>query len=163
MIIHNRRKRAEFHAEQKARYDAAIHVARTALQSGTATEAQIEFIERDEAHQAQLAAQKEKKKGIFTKGSEWLFSGLKKEDQTDYTVNGESGSQKEVPGKVENAVNLGVAGGTTDIKDKAKAAFANEKERQRAGGPLDRLGTASKSTTEPPKSGGWMSFVTGRS
>lgn len=160
MIIHNRRKRAEFHAEQKARYDTAIHVARTALRSGTATEAQMEFIERDEAHQARLAAQKEKKKGIFKRGSDWLFSGLKKEDQTDYTINSEFGSQNEASGKVDNALSLRVAEDTTDIKDKAKAAFATEKERQRTGGPLDRLGTAAESTTKPPKAGGWMSFIT---
>lgn len=47
------------------------------------------------------------------------------------------------------------------LQDSAKKAFADEKERQRTGGPLDRLGTSPESSDEPPKSGGgWTSFMT---
>jgi len=51
------------------------------------------------------------------------------------------------------------------IQEKAKKAFADEKVRQRTGGPLDRLGTSADNTGSgeaPPKSGGWTSFMTRR-
>jgi hypothetical protein len=163
MIIHNRRKRAEFRAEQKARYEAAIHAARTAIWKGTASEAQIEFISRDEAEQARIAALTTNKKGIFKRGSEWLFSGLKKEEQNEYMSNSELGSEQETPRGVGNALGQRAAEDATHIKDRAKEAFANEKERQRTGGQLDRLGASVENTTESPKSGGWTSFMTRRS
>ena len=49
------------------------------------------------------------------------------------------------------------------IAAKAKQAFAEEKERQRTGGPLDRLGMETEgNTVEPPKGGGWTSWMTRR-
>lgn len=163
MIIHNRRKRAEFYTEQKARYEAAIQTAKSAMQSGTATEAQIEFISRDVAEQARLAALQANKKGIFKSGSEWLFSGLKKEELTENSSNSDIGSEQGAPSGLESTLGQKAADDATDLKDKAKEAFANERERQRTGGPLDRLGTSVENTAEPPKSGGWMSFMTRRS
>ena len=163
MIIHNRRKRAEFREEQKARYESAIDAARTAIWKGTASEAQIEFISRDEAQQARTAALTTNKKGIFKRGSEWLFSGLKKEEQNEYMSNIELGSEQETSGGVESAIGNRAAEEATDIRERAKVAFANEKERQRTGGPLDRLGASVENATESPKSGGWTSFMTRRS
>lgn len=52
------------------------------------------------------------------------------------------------------------------MKNQVKKAFAEEKERQRTGGPLDRIGTPATENPaleeERPKSGGWMSFITRR-
>jgi hypothetical protein len=155
MIIYNRRKRAEFNAEQKARYEAAIHAATMAIQSGTATEAQIEFMERDKAKQAHMAALANKK-GIFKRGSEWLFSGLKKEAQV------EVGAGPEAPSRVENSLNRVAKEDATDLKEMAKEAFSNEK-RSQLGGLLDQLGTSGETPTESSKSGSWMSFITRRS
>jgi hypothetical protein len=153
MIIYNRRKRAEFNAEQKARYEAAVHVATMAIQSGMATEAHIEFMERDKAKQAHMAALANRK-GVFKRGSEWLFSGLKKEEQQT-----EVGAGPEMPGGIDSPMNGLAKVDATDLKDKAREAFSNEKKRQ-LGGPLDQLGTSAETTTETPKSGSWMSFIT---
>lgn len=167
MIIYNRRKRAEFFTEQKARYQAAIHSAKLAVESGRATEAEIEFLQRDSAEQARLdaiKAAKANRKGIFKRSSEWLFSGMKKEEQIDGTGNSELSVGNEALDRVDNSLNGRATKDMTTLKDSAKQAFANEKERQQNGGPLDRLGTSSReNTTEPPKSGGWTSFFTRRS
>jgi hypothetical protein len=176
MMIYNRRKRAEFFAEQKAQYDAAIHTAKEALASGTATEAQINFLNMDNAEKARmeaLKAEKEQKKGIFKKGSEWLFSGLKKEEGADDAAISQATLGVEAPKeqaeslvKVEGEVVKAIDEKKMTIADKAKQAFENEKERQRTGGPLDRIGVStddSKSGEESPKSGGWFSFITRRS
>ena len=52
------------------------------------------------------------------------------------------------------------------VKNKVKKAFAEEKERQRTGGPLDRIGTPATEHAaleeQRPKSGSWMSFITRR-
>lgn len=159
MIIYNRRKRAEFYTEQKARYEAAIHVAKAAIESGSATEAQVEFIERDIAQQTRVDAIKANKKGVFKRASEFLFSGLKKEEQSGDSENSEAESSD----RGDSSLSQSVKAETTDIKDKAKEAFANEKERQRTGGPLDQLGASAENVTAPPKSGGWTSFMTRRS
>lgn len=155
MIIYNRRKRAEFNAEQKARYEAAIHTATVAIKSGTATEAQIEFMERDKAKQAHMAALANRK-SIFKKGSEWLFSGLKKEEQA------EVGGGPEALNGIGNSLNRIAKEEATGLKDKAKEAFSSEKKRQ-VGGPLDQLGTSAETAMDSSKSGGWMSFITRRS
>lgn len=156
MIIFNRRKRAEFYTEQKARYEAAIHRAKAAIQSGSATEAQIEFINRDIAEQARIDALEANKKGVFKRASEFLFSGLKKEEKPE-----DSGSSEvETSSSGDSSLNQRVREETTELKDKAREAFANEKKRQQVGGPLDRLGTSAENAKEPPKSGGWTSFMT---
>jgi hypothetical protein len=81
MMVHNRRKRAEFFTEQKALKASAIQTARLAIDNGVATEDQLAFIRREEEHDAQVAAAaaaKAAKRGIFERSKDWLFSGLKK-------------------------------------------------------------------------------------
>ncbi|KAI2468231.1 hypothetical protein F4781DRAFT_399299 [Annulohypoxylon bovei var. microspora] len=81
--------------------------------------------------------QPKKKKGL----TGWLFGGLKKD---------ESGSE-------ESSLNFDaearVAGSGTGLKDTAKAAFEQERENQKNGGPLDQLGKPSGG--EGKKSGWW--------
>jgi hypothetical protein len=173
MIIYNRRKRAEFYQEQKSLKENAIRSARLAIAAGEASEEQINFISREEEHDAQLeAAAKAKaaKKGIFKKGKEWLFSGLKNEEEGEDVGSSERRlgyeglcEEDDSLGERESDIVRAIEEKKMAITAKAKQAFAEEKERQRSGGPLDRLGTETEGVNgETPKSGGWTSWMTRR-
>jgi hypothetical protein len=176
MMIYNRRKRAQFYEEQKGLYEAAVHKARLAIEQGTATEDDIEFLRREDEEAARLEktkAAKAAKKGIFATSRDWLFSGLKKEEEgedvgtSERRIGFESLSEEDdAMGERESDIIRAIEGKTAAVESKFRQAFADEKERQRSGGPLDRLGTpaTNKAATEDerPKSGGWMSFMTRR-
>ncbi|KAE9377119.1 hypothetical protein N431DRAFT_542532 [Stipitochalara longipes BDJ] len=173
MMIYNRRKRAEFYQEQKALKENAIRSARLAIAAGEASEEQVNFIRREEEHDAQLneaAKTKAAKKGVFKKSQEWLFSGLKKEEEgedvgsSERRLGYESLSEEDDSfGERESDIVRAIEEKKMAISGKAKQAFAEEKERQRSGGPLDRLGLESeRSNEEQPKSGGWTSWMTRR-
>jgi hypothetical protein len=174
MMVHNRRKRAEFFTEQKALKASAIQTAKLAIDNGVATQDQLAFIQREEEHDAQLAAvatAKAAKKGIFGRSKDWLFSGLKKEEEGENSTPGDGRPGYEVIYQEGHSITereSGVVRAIDEkknlISDKTKNAFEEEKQRQRTGGPLDRLGTASKSDLdeEKPNSGGWTSFMVRR-
>ena len=175
MMIHNRRQRAKFFEEQKAKQAAAIYSARQAIDSGHATEEQINFINMEDAHTARLEAErraKAEKKGIWTTYKEWLFSGLKKEEEGDDVGSSERrlgyeamSEEDDSLGERESDIVRAIEDKRTAIAEKAKQAFKDEKERQETGGPLDRLGTETEGVDvgdEKPKSGSWTSFMTRR-
>lgn len=175
-MIYNRRKRAQYYQEQKALHTAAIHNARLAIEQGTASEEDIEFIRREDEETTRIEkinAEKAAKKGIFAKSKDWLFSGLKKEEEGENV--GTSGErlgyeslceEDDALGERESDIIRAIEGKKESVKNKVKKAFAEEKERQRTGGPLDRIGTSATENAAPederPKSGGWMSFMTRR-
>ena len=173
MMVYNRKKRAQFFEEQKLIHRNAVLKAKEAIEFGSASEADIEFVQREEQHDAQVAEAaraKAAKKGIFKRGKEWLFSGLKKDEEDVETLaDGKKERYEsvlhEAGGRGESTSEVIKATGEqkTQFADKAKQAFADEKDKQRSGGPLDRLGTSTKlEDTEQPKSGGWTSFMTRR-
>jgi len=175
-MVYNRRKRAQFYEEQKALKESAVYSARLAISSGIATEEQINFISREEAHQAQLdaaARAKAAKKGIFKRGSEWLFSGLKKEEDGEDVGSSERrlgyealSEEDDGLGERESDIVRAIEEKKMALAEKARHTFAEEKERQRTGGPLDRIGnrigTETDGNGEAPKSGRWTSWVTNR-
>ncbi len=172
MMIYNRRRRAQYFEEQKALKQSAIQSARLAIASGVATEDQISFIRREEEHDAQLEAAaraKAAKKGIFKRGREWLFSGLKNEEEGEDVGSSERrlgyealSEEDDSLGERESDIVRAIEEKKMAIAAKAKQAFAEEKERQLSGGPLDRLGTETDRGGERPKSGGWTSWMTRR-
>jgi hypothetical protein len=179
MMIYNRRKRAQFYEEQKGLYAAALHNARLAIAEGRASEEDIDFVKRDKEEAVRIEkikAEKEAKKakkGIFAIGKEWLFYGLKKEEEgefvgtSDRRIGYESLSEEDDGmGVRESDIVRAIEDKKGSIETKVKKAFAEEKERQRFGGPLDRLGTSVTESTgsedSRPKSGGWTSFMTRR-
>lgn len=166
MMVYNRKKRAEFFAEQKAKYAMALESAQTAQALGTATESQIEFLERENERETNLkiAAEAKKKSGPWKKGKEWLFSGLKKEEEGDDVGTSERrlgyealSEEDDSLGERESDVLRAIEEKKMALQHKAKSAFEAEKERQKKGGPLDRIGTEGEE--EKPKSGGWTSFM----
>ena len=175
MMIHNRRQRAKFLEDQKAKQTAAVYSARQAIASGSATQEQINFINMEDAHLARLEVErkaKAEKTGAWAKYKEWLFSGLKKEEEGDDVGSSERrlgyeamSEEDDSLGERESDIVRAIEDKRTAIAEKAKQAFKDEKDRQRTGGPLDRLGTETEGVDvgdEKPKSGGWTSFMTRR-
>jgi hypothetical protein len=173
MMIHNRRKRAEFFTEQKALKASAIQTARLAIDHGVATEDQMAFIRREEEHDAELAAAaaaKAAKRGIFRRSKDWLFSGLKREEGADNLLPSERDIGYEQVNQGDHSVRergsrvmQAIEEKESQISEKTKNAFEKEKQRQRTGGPLDHLGTEERDLDEEkPNSGGWTSFMVRR-
>jgi hypothetical protein len=143
MMVYNRRKRAQFYEEQKALKESAIYSARLAISSGVATEEQINFINMEDEHQGRLDAAAKAKaanKGIFKRGSEWLFSGLKKEEEGEDVGSSERrlgyealSEEDDTLGERESDIVRAIEEKKMAISQKAKHAFAEEKERQRTG------------------------------
>ncbi len=110
------------------------------------------------------------KKGIFKRGKDWLFSGLKKEEEGENFGSSERrlgyealSEEDDSLGERESDIIRAIEDKKMAIVVKTKQAFAEEKERQRTGGPLDRLGTQTEgNAVEPSKSGGWTSWITRR-
>ena len=170
MIIYNRKKRAQFYEEQKALHQNAIYKAQQSIAAGTATEAELEFIQREKDHDAYLAekaGEKAAKKGFFRRSKEWLFSGLSNEDEavTERPPLAQTFVKEEMHRGQERTSEVvrSLESKKDQLQDKAKQAFAEEKERQRLGGPLDRLAdSTSAANKEQPKSGGWISWMRGK-
>lgn len=172
MIVFNRKKRAQFYEEQKAIHQNAIYKAQQSLAAGTASESDLEFLQRETEHDSYLAEKAKEKaarKGIFRRGKEWLFSGLSNEEDhtaVENTVAASGLVKDEIHRGQEKAGDVlrALEDKKSQFSDKAKQAFADEKERQRSGGPLDRLAAGSAEGVEPiqSKSGGWTSFMTKR-
>jgi len=188
-MIYNRRKRAEYFAEQKA----LLRSAQEAEQLGAPlTPAQLDVLAQEAAADAAIKAAKgiststdspdtiEKRPGVLTRSRDWLFSGLKKDDaategaDSDKTFADEVSSQFQKPnGGQGSEILRAVDEKKKAIGTEAQSLFEDEKQRQRTGGLLDRLGTdsapvasaaAAMSGKEPTKSGnsGWFSYLTGR-
>lgn len=173
-MIYNRRQRNKWAEEQRARHQSAIHSAKDAIARGIATEEDIKFIKREEEHDALIEAKKQKK-GIFKRSQEWLFSGLKKEEEGEDVGSSERrlgyealSEEDDGLGTRESDIVRAIEEKKMAITEKAKHAFAEEREKQKTGGPLDRIGTVAETKPEltmsddfeerPKASGGWTSF-----
>ncbi|KUJ20357.1 uncharacterized protein LY89DRAFT_578692 [Mollisia scopiformis] len=178
MIVYNRKKRAQFYQEQKAKQQSAVHDAREAIAAGTATEAQINFIKMEDDYQSKVDAAKKKKAepGPVRKARDWLFEGLKKEEQgkdvgtSERRLGYEALSEEDDSmGERESDIVRALEDKKIAITEKAKHAFAQERHLERTGGPLDRIGTATETsvvvasaTQDQPKSKSWSSWIMGR-
>lgn len=184
MMIHNRRKRAEYFAEQKALHSSALFEAQKALRDGIASEEQHQLVE-DEFKHMQMVKETKSRPGMFKRGTEWLFSGMKKQDDVagalvsdelfksaavDSTESAAIIPTRDTVKEESSQVLMAVEDKKNSVKSSAKAAFEKERELQKAGGPLDRLGNAAEgpyaeggqyASAEVKKSGGgWTSFMT---
>lgn len=80
MMIHNRKRRNEWFAEQQAKSAKELAEAKRALSVGGATEDQVLLINRERAADAAEEAKKNRP-GVFKRTTNWLFSGLSQEEQ----------------------------------------------------------------------------------
>lgn len=173
MLRHNRKRKAEFLEVQKKMSADSLEAARLAYMRGEASDDQITLVEdaqalaegqafkmpsilsaptpiRREADENTAPSEPAEKKSSKLWGL--LSFGANKEEGKN---SAEAGSKEEVPSRSleEKRVML----------ESARAAFEKEKENQRNGGPLDRVGitetpTASTQSkpTEEPKKKGWF-------
>jgi len=177
MSVYNRKKRAQFYQEQEAIRKSAIHDAREAIASGTATEAQIKFIDMEDEYHAKIEEAKRKKSGSgpIGRAKNWLFSGLKNEEEGEDVGTSERrlgyeglSEEDDSMGERESDIIRALEEKKMEIQEKARHAFAQERELERTGGPLDRVGTAAESSAEAPaaddetKSKSWSSWIMGR-
>ncbi|KAI1799648.1 hypothetical protein F4811DRAFT_542854 [Daldinia bambusicola] len=86
--------------------------------------------------------EKPKKKGFTA----WLFGGLKKDE------GGEEPLQFDKEAAAASGISSVVGESQQALKDKARAAFNQERENQKNGGPLDQLGSNEKPTSNESKS-----------
>ncbi|KAL2147553.1 hypothetical protein VTI28DRAFT_8808 [Corynascus sepedonium] len=149
------------------------HHETTPPQSNTVTET-VSWTPKDADLEDQDEASKRKSSGVWS----WLTSNLKREEEEEPSTS--SSSRTSSPPRLgyeslssddENGVRgsdivRAVEHKQAALKAKAQAALDKEKENQRAGGPLDRVGTevgetgvakeGDKSTNEEEKKKGWF-------
>jgi hypothetical protein len=176
MMIHNRRKRREYFAEQQALHTAQVYEAQQAARRGMASEEQQALLQKEEQilkmEEAKQAAKNAP--GVFGRTKEWLISGLKKEEDggafsTSEEKVGYDGTvaEDEVIRSGESKILKAVQENNRDAKEAAERSLKTEVEVQRRGGPLDQLPTpavtAEASSGDAPKQGGgWTSFMSRR-
>ena len=80
MMLHNRRRRSEWLAEQQAKSGRDLLEAQRAQKEGRATEDQVLLINRERAA-FEAAEAKKNRPGIFKRSTSWLFSGVSSEEQ----------------------------------------------------------------------------------
>lgn len=99
--------------------------------------------------ESSLSAKSEVEQSAKKGWSAWLFGGLKKEEVRYDDETHDAASTR--PSSVTSAISQS----QHSIADSAKVAFATEKENQKHGGPLDRIGTAATAASSSSKKG-WL-------
>lgn len=171
MLRYNRKRKAEFIEAQRRMSADSLEAARLAYMRGDATDEQISLVEEANARAGGAG-------GDFKLPS--ILSAPKPITRTEEAAPGQSEQSTAATGENKSSGVFGWfsskkpaqdATGSSDaprtLEDKqdmvrkAREAFEKEKEAQRSGGPLDRLGiesTASQTQTkeaEQPKKKGW--------
>lgn len=167
MLRFNRQRKAEFSEAQNMMAADSLEAARLAYMRGDATDEQISQVEQANARaegiklpsilsapkplgkkrDEEAAPESETAAAEAPSSGKWsLFSfGSKK------TEKGDDEQQQQPPKTLEEK---------RAMLESARSAFEKEKENQRNGGPLDRIGTEDTATppkdVEQPKKKGWL-------
>ncbi|CCU81629.1 hypothetical protein BGHDH14_bgh05244 [Blumeria hordei DH14] len=157
MIIYNRRKKAQFFHEQKTQLENAILTARKAINDGTATEAQINFIRMEDEHKS---AKPKEKMNLISKSKEWLFSGLKT-DEGDFIE--KSNSPKNKPDREESKSSMNDNDKVISMLSMEKQDIVNAKDQINTEKSL-REDNQNLIAEKEEKKGGkpWSSWIFGR-
>lgn len=159
MLMHNRRRRNEWLAEKQAESARDLAIAKQAAATGTATEDQMLLINRERAAEA-AAEEKRNRPGMFKRASNWLFSGLQKEEQKGGTLSNEDKIASSGEALKEQGQSVLQA-----VEDKVESRRRQGEMVPElitpSGGPLDRqaqvvVDDVSKATRS------WTSWITGR-
>ncbi|KAF2725072.1 hypothetical protein K431DRAFT_281548 [Polychaeton citri CBS 116435] len=100
MLLHNRRRKKEWLAEQQSKSAAALTEAKQALAQGTATQDQMLLINRERVIEA-AELERRNAPGAVTRAKNWLFGGLSKEEQKGGRLGAGAGAAAAVPGPTE--------------------------------------------------------------
>ncbi|WPH03075.1 Hypothetical protein R9X50_00594900 [Acrodontium crateriforme] len=167
MLLHNRRRRNEWLAEQQAKTAAETAEAKKALARGDATEDQRLLINR-EAVAAQAAEEKKNRPGVFTRTTSWLFSGLAKEDQKGGRLGAAASNAADSISETVNAAITTDDSNTSVLQAVQEKVAANRSQQQRldqtapsSGGPLDRHAQATSDAISTTTRS-WTSWMTTR-
>ncbi|KUI69475.1 hypothetical protein VM1G_05345 [Cytospora mali] len=186
MLRYNRKRKAEFLEAQRQMSADSLEAARLAYMRGDASEEQISLVEEANARAGPAGGEGFKLPSILS-----APKPIKREDESpaqSEQAAASSGASESIPGEKKSSGIFGwfSSSGTKkeegvdstsassrdaartledkqDMLRKAREAFEKEKENQRSGGPLDRIGTQA-TTTEPiqsngaeqPKKKGWL-------
>lgn len=179
MMRHNRKRQAEFIEAQKKMATDSLEAARLAYMRGDANDEQIQLVEEAQARAASQGFQLPSILSAPTPIKREAADVKTTEDQAKTLAEGKSSNLLDMlpfwGTKKEGASNAGEAvpkearpQRTFEEKqtmlEQARAAFEKEKENQKTGGPLDRLGSAEAAPeassptkeTEQPKKKGWL-------
>ncbi|KAK3682301.1 cytochrome oxidase c assembly-domain-containing protein [Podospora appendiculata] len=85
----------------------------------------------------------------------WMTSSLKKEEEGDDFGTSEHRLGFESLSEEDDSTGVRDSDMVRAVEDKAREAFQKEKENQKKGGPLDRVGLDAKPAAEEPKKKGW--------
>jgi hypothetical protein len=171
MVIYNRKKRAEYYAQQQALQAAAVNEAETAISQGIASQEQQALLNKESKiiRHVEEAKKSANSPGMFARSKAWLFSGLKKEEEGDDYGTSErrlgyeaTNEEDDMMGERESDIIRAIEDRKAEVQQKAKAILDKERQLQRTGGPLDRIGASNLPSEDSPKAGGWTSFMTRR-
>jgi hypothetical protein len=165
MLLHNRRRRNEWMAEQRAKSARDLIEAVEARERGEATEDQLLLINRERAAREAEEAKKNRP-GIFKRTTGWLFGGLSAEEHKGGRLGAEargasvtSAVKEELLGEKEDR---GVLEAVQEkVEAKRRTGERVEEVIRPMGGPLDRQAQfATNAISDASKS--WTSWITGR-
>lgn len=160
--MHNRRKRNEWLEAKQIESARELASAKRAESEGQATEEQILLINRERAAmEAEFA--KRNRPGVFTRASNWLFSGLSKQEQAGGRMGAAAAATKRAGSEfVEDGKSV-----LQQVEDKLDQHRRQgevevvEKLSRPSGGPLDRQAQSAVDSARNA-SRGWTSWITGR-
>ncbi|KXT00216.1 hypothetical protein AC578_7001 [Pseudocercospora eumusae] len=160
MIMHNRRKKAEWLAQKQAESARDLAIARQAEAQGTATEDQILLINRERAAmEADFA--KKNQPGMFKRASNWLFSGLSKEEQKGGRLGATATAAESAASTAVQDTRSVMQAVEDKVESERSAGEMTQAILKPTGGPLDRQAQlAIDSASNAAKS--WTSWLTGR-
>lgn len=167
MLLHNRRRRNEWLAEQQAKTAREVAEARRAQAAGSATEDQMLLINRERAAD-EAAEAKRNRPGVFKRATNWAFSGLSSEEQKGGRLGAAAAA---VSGTASQVLPEEVQGQQHDrsvlqaVEEKVDAHRRQGEKVEEIvrplGGPLDRQAQLALDSVSG-SSRSWVSWVTGR-
>lgn len=161
MIIHNRRKRGEWLAEQQAKTARALAEARaTQVAGGSLTEEQVLLINRERAAMEAEEARRNRP-GIFKRATNWAFGGLSMDEQKGGRLRGNapSNTTEKTYGEEPSG---GVLQAVEERREESRTKVEKIEEAGRPlGGPLDwQAQSAADAISTTSRS--WLSRITGK-
>ena len=165
MLLHNRRRRNEYLAEQQAKSAKVLADARGAVTLGTVTEDQMLLINRARAAQ-EAAEAKKNRPGVFKRTTNWLFSGLSTEEQKGGRLGAAAATGSSVIAQaVQPPAQQHERGILQAVEDKVEANRRQVEKVQEVilpfGGPLDRQAQHALDTVKGTSTS-WLGMFTGK-
>lgn len=153
MMMHNRKRRKEWLAEQRAKSARELVEARAAQAQGTATEDQILTINRERAA-AEAEAARRNRPGVFKRATSWVFGGS---DQV--ASSGSNAASEELLGEKEDRGLLEAV--KQEVDANRRTGESVEEVLRPLGGPLDRQAERATTALSDARRH-WASWITGR-